>query len=407
MWTPDPVDPSLVPLLAEGKRFIVIRIPFNRPTITGREREYVQQVLESSHWSGDGAFTKRCASFLETMLDAPRVLLTTSCTHALEMAALLLGIGAGDEVIVPSFTFVSTVNAIILRGARPVFVDIRPDTLNMDERAVEAAVTDQTRAIWVVHYAGVACEMNAIAEIAGRRRIPIVEDAAHALFGRYHGKALGTWSSLAALSFHETKNVSSGEGGALVLNDPALIERAEILREKGTNRSSFFRGQVDKYTWVDVGSSYLPSELNAAVLFAQLEVWNIIQSKRHAVWNRYFTELAGWAAANGVRLPIVPAGCEHPAHLFYLLLPSERDRAALIKHLAARGILSVFHYVPLHAAPMGQRLGYRAEDLPITVDVSERLLRLPLYAGMSDEDVDEVVAAILQWQPSTHPAISA
>jgi dTDP-4-amino-4,6-dideoxygalactose transaminase len=209
------------------------------------------------------------------------------------------------------------------------------------------------------------------------------------------------------LSFHETKNVSSGEGGALVLNDPALIERAEILREKGTNRSSFFRGQVDKYTWVDVGSSYLPSELNAAVLFAQLEVWNIIQSKRHAVWNRYFTELAGWAAANGIRLPIVPAGCEHPAHLFYLLLPSERDRAALIKHLAARGILSVFHYVPLHAAPMGQRLGYRAEDLPITVDVSERLLRLPLYAGMSAEDVDEVVAAILQWQPSTHPAISA
>jgi dTDP-4-amino-4,6-dideoxygalactose transaminase len=376
-----------------------VRIPFNRPGVSGRERAYVEDVLGSGHWSGDGAYTRRASAWLETQVGVPRALLTTSCTHALEMAALLLDLEPGDDVIMPSFTFVSTANAVVLRGARPVFVDIRPDTLNLDEGQIEAAVTPRTRAIVVVHYAGVACAMEAITAIAARHQLSLIEDNAHGLFGRYRGRPLGSFGRLSALSFHETKNVSCGEGGALLIADPALVERAEILREKGTNRSRFFRGQVDKYTWVDRGSSYLPAEMLAAILVAQLEASDVTQARRLAIWNRYATELAEWAARRGVRLPTVPDGCEHPAHLFYLLLPSEPDRRSLIDHLKARGILSVFHYLPLHRSPMGERVGRAAGRLPVTEAVSDQLLRLPLFAGLTDDEVDDVVAGVRAWTP--------
>ena len=377
----------------------MIRIPFNRPTVVGRELEYLHDVIGRGHWSGDGAFTRKCSAILESLLGAPSVLLTTSCTHALEMAALLLNLEPGDEVVMPSFTFVSTANAVALRGARPVFVDIRPDTLNMDSGAVEAAITPRTRAIWVVHYAGVACDMDEIVEIAGRYGLPMVEDNAHGLFGHYRGRPLGSFGAMATLSFHETKNVSCGEGGALVINDSALIERAEILREKGTDRSRFFRGQVDKYTWVDVGSSYLPSEINAAVLYAQLEARERVQARRMAIWQRYAAALSEWALQVGAQLPSVPDGCDHPAHLFYVLLPTMSDRDAMIAHLQQRGILAVFHYVPLHLAPIGRQHGYVEADLPITQDVSGRLVRLPLFAGLSDSEATEVIDGVLAWRP--------
>ncbi len=370
------------------------RIPFNRPAIMGRELYYISQAIHAGHSAGDGSFTQRCQLLLKESLDTLKVLLTTSCTHALEMAALLLNIEPGDEVIVPSFTFVTTVNAFVLRGARPVFIDIRPDTMNMDERLLEALITPRTKAIVPVHYAGVGCEMDVICQIAKQRDIPVVEDNAHGLFGKYRGRPLGTFGALSTLSFHETKNIICGEGGALVINDPQYVERAEIVREKGTDRKRFFRGEVDRYTWVDVGSSYLPSDILAAFLCAQLEERERIQARRREIWEYYQSNLADWARACDVQLPFVPAHCEQPYHLFYLLLPSFEHRQALIAHLKAKGISSVFHYVPLHLSQMGQRFGGAPGDCPVTEDVSDRLLRLPFYNDLTGADQDCVVNAI-------------
>ena len=370
------------------------RIPFNQPTIVGKELYYISQAILNGHSSGDGGFTKKCHTLLEDELGVPRVLLTTSCTHALEMCALLLDIQPGDEVIVPSFTFVSTVNAFVLRGARPVFVDIRADTLNIDENLIEISITPRTKAIIVVHYAGVGCEMDAIMRIAQKHGIPVVEDNAHGLFGKYRGKYLGTFGSLATQSFHETKNFTCGEGGALVINDPKYIERAEIIREKGTNRSRFFRGQVDKYTWVDVGSSYLPSDMLAAFLYAQLEARDQIQGKRKKIWNYYQAHLQGWADDNRVDLPFIPENCEQSYHMFYMLLPDLEKRQALIDYLKERNILSVFHYLPLHLSDMGKGYGGKAGDCPITETMSDRLIRLPFFNDLSEEDQNAVTTAI-------------
>jgi dTDP-4-amino-4,6-dideoxygalactose transaminase len=369
-------------------------IPFNRPCLVGTEVHYISQVFAAGHASGDGPFTKRCHSLLEAQLGVPKALLTTSCTHALEMAALLLEIQPGDEVIIPDFTFVSTVNAFVLRGARPIFADIRRDTLNLDECRLERLITARTRAIVPVHYAGVGCEMDAILEITGRHNIPVVEDNAHGLFGRYKGRYLGTYGALATQSFHETKNFTCGEGGALLINDPRYIERAEIIREKGTNRSRFFRGLVDKYTWVDIGSSYLPSDILAAFLFAQLEAREQIQAKRRKIWEFYFARLGSWAGQHGARLPIVPAHCEQPYHMFYLLLPNLAVRQALIDHLKSQGILAVFHYLPLHLSDMGRKFGGRPGDCPVTEDISDRLLRLPFYNDLTEADQERVCSAI-------------
>jgi len=354
----------------------------------------VEQVVASGRLSGDGAFTAKCHAFLESQLSIPKALLTTSCTHALEMAALLLNIKSGDEVIVPAFTFVSSVNAFVLRGAVPVFIDIRPDTLNLDEAQLSSLITPRTKAIVVVHYAGVGCDMDAVLEMAAPRGIPVIEDNAHGLFGRYKGKYLGTFGCMATQSFHETKNFTCGEGGALLINDPTFVERAEIIREKGTNRSRFFRGQVDKYTWVDVGSSYLPSDVLAAFLYAQLEAREVIQSKRKRVWDYYNANLSDWARDQGVQLPSVPPECEQPYHMFYLLLPSLEIRQALIAHLHSFDINSVFHYLPLHLSEMGRKLGGREGDCPVTETISDRLLRLPFYTGLSEYDQERVVAAV-------------
>jgi len=373
-------------------------VDFNRPVPVGREREYILEALESGHISGDGPFTKRCHDLLQSALGVPQVLLTTSCTHALEMAALLLGIEPGDEVIFPDFTFVSTVNAFVLRGARPVFADIRPDTLNIDEKLLPDLLTSRTKAIVPVHYAGVACEMDAIMEIAGSRRLGVVEDNAHGLFGRYRGRYLGTFGSLAAQSFHETKNFSSGEGGALVINDPELGERAEIIREKGTNRSRFFRGQVDKYTWVDLGSSYLPSDILAAYLLGQLEQRERIQALRENAWHTYEAGLSDWAQRHGVSLPMVPDHCEQPFHMFYLLLPNLKVRTRFIAYLRDRGVYAVFHYLPLHLSEMGRRLGGNPGDFPVTERVSDQLVRLPLHNVLTGPEQEEVIEAILDFE---------
>lgn len=369
-------------------------IPFNRPCLAGNEQQYIAQVIENRHASGDGAFTRKCHALLEDILGAPKALLTTSCTHALEMTALLLDLQPGDEVILPAFTFVSTVNAYALRGARPVFADIRPDTLNIDEQQIESLITPRTRAIVVVHYAGVGCEMDAILDIARRHHLAVIEDNAHGLFGKYKGQPLGTFGCMATQSFHETKNISCGEGGALIINDPKYAERAEIIREKGTNRSQFFRGQVDKYTWVDIGSSYLPSDILAAFLYAQLEAREEIQANRQRSWKRYDTELQDWAAGCGIRLPIVPDYCEQPYHIYYLLLPTLEMRQALIEHLKSLGILSVFHYQPLHLSVMGQQFGGRPGDCPVTERVSDQLLRLPLFNNFTDEEQACVIEAL-------------
>ena len=371
-----------------------MRIAFNRPCLAGNELEYIRQAISNMHISGDGVFTRKCHALLEQKLGILKALLTTSCTHALEMAALLLDIAVGDEVIVPSFTFVSTVNAFVLRGARPVFADIRSDTLNLDERRLEALISPRTKAIVVVHYAGVGCEMDPILEIARRHGIAVIEDNAHGLFGRYSGRWLGSFGCLATQSFHETKNVTCGEGGALLINDRRFCDRAEILREKGTNRTRFFRGQVDKYTWVDLGSSYLPSELLAAFLCAQLEVAEQIQLRRRRIWESYAAQLRSWAETTGVRLPYIPPHCDQAYHMFYLLLPSLEDRQGLISHLKARSILSVFHYLPLHLSDMGQRFGGFAGQCPITERVSDCLLRLPFYNDLSESDQEEIVSAI-------------
>jgi dTDP-4-amino-4,6-dideoxygalactose transaminase len=373
------------------------KIPFNHPYAVGKEFEYIRQAIENSHTCGDGPFTHKCHALLEETLGVPKALLTTSCTHALEMAALLLNIKPGDEVIVPSFTFVTTVNAFVLRGACPVFIDIRPDTLNFDEAKLEQLITPRTKALIPVHYAGIGCEMDTIMEVAGRYGIPVVEDNAHGLFGKYKGKYLGTFGSLATQSFHETKNFNCGEGGALLINDPQYIERAEIIREKGTNRSRFYRGQVDKYTWVDLGSSYLPSDMLAAYLYAQLEVRDQIQAKRQQVWEYYHKHLQDWVQENGIRYPIVPDHCDQAYHMFYLLMPSLEKRQAFIAHLKAQDIISTFHYLPLHLSEVGRKLGGKEGDCPVTEDISDRLVRLPFYNDLTEADLARVVAAIKEF----------
>jgi dTDP-4-amino-4,6-dideoxygalactose transaminase len=372
-----------------------MKIDFNRPVPVGRELEYIAEAIRNGHLSGDGPFTRKASALLEEELGVRRALLTTSCTHALDMAAILLEVEPGDEVILPDFTFVSTVNAFVLRGATPVFIDVRPDTLNLDESQLEARLTPRTKAVVPVHYAGVGCEMDVIMDVATRHRVRVVEDNAHGLFGKYKGKYLGTFGVLAAQSFHETKNFSCGEGGALLINDPALVERAEIIREKGTNRSRFFRGQVDKYTWVDIGSSYLPSDLLAAFLYGQLEQRARIQDHRKALWETYQAGLQDWAAKKGVQLPTVPAHTEQAYHMFYMLLPDLDARQRLIGSLRARGIYSVFHYLPLHLSNMGLKFGGKPGDCPVTERVSDRLIRLPFHNGLSHDDQEQVIEAIL------------
>lgn len=360
--------------------------PFNRPFMTGREFVYIAEAYANGVLAGDGAFTKQCHAELERSIGCHRALLTHSCTAALEMSALLAGIEPGDEVIMPSYTFTSTANAFVLRGGVPVFVDIRPDTLNLDETLVEAAITPRTKAICVVHYAGVACEMDEIQAIAKRHGLMVIEDAAQGYGSRYRGRPLGSIGELGCLSFHETKNVISGEGGALLINDPALAERAEIIREKGTNRSAFFRGQVDKYTWVDAGSSYLPGELIAAFLWAQLQQGEDITRRRLGIWQHYHDGLAALEAEGLIRRPIVPAHCEHNAHMYYVLLPSLAQRQEVIRLMREAGVSPVFHYVPLHSAPAGLRYGRAHGDMHHTNTLSERLLRLPLWIGV-DRDL--------------------
>ncbi len=378
-------------------------IPFNRPFFSGKEFEFIQEAIAYWRVSGDGMFSQKCHALLEKELGVPKALLTTSCTHALEMAALLLDIRPGDEVIVPSFTFVSTANAFVLRGARPVFIDVRPDTLNLDETKLEALITPRTKAIVVVHYAGVGCEMNTIMAIAEKHGIPVVEDNAHGLFGKYKDRYLGTFGCFASQSFHETKNFICGEGGALLLNDSKYIERAEIIREKGTNRSRFFRGQVDKYTWVDVGSSYLPSDILAAFLYAQLTSRDVIQLKRKRVWEYYNEHLKDWGDVHDVKRPSIPPHCQQPYHMFYLIMPSLEARQALIAHLNAREIHSVFHYLPLHLSTMGRQFGGKEGDCPVTENVSDHLLRLPFFNALTEEDQMRVVAALedFKWEGKT------
>jgi dTDP-4-amino-4,6-dideoxygalactose transaminase len=374
-------------------------IPFNRPVTSTSAHSHLARAVCGGHHSGDGAYTKLCHRLLEARLPGSKALLTTSCTHALEMAALLLNIEAGDEVIAPSFTFVSTVNAFALRGARIVFGDIRDDTLNLDERCLESLISPRTKAIVPVHYAGVGCEMDAIMAIANGHGIPVVEDNAHGLFGSYRGQALGTFGAVATQSFHETKNISCGEGGALMINDPSLIERAEIIREKGTNRSRFFRGQVDKYSWVDLGSSFLPSDLLAAVLCGNLESADEIQARRHSIWATYDCELGAWADRHGIRRPFTPPHCEHPAHMYYLRFRTLDDRTAFIAHLADSSVKAVFHYLPLHVSEFGERYGCRSGSCPITERTSDELVRLPLFFDLSDEELTRVIEACLAFTP--------
>jgi dTDP-4-amino-4,6-dideoxygalactose transaminase len=372
-------------------------IPFNRPHRSGREEILVAEALASGHWRGDGGFTARASALIAPAVGGGRVLLTTSCTHALEMSALLLGIGPGDEVIVPSFTFVSTANAFALRGARVVFADVDPRTLNIDPADVARKASPRTRAVAIVHYAGVAADVEVIA--AAAPGAAIVEDNAHGLFGRWRGRPLGSFGRLATQSFHDTKNVSCGEGGALVINDAALIERAEIIREKGTNRSRFFRGQIDKYTWVDIGSSYLPAELLAAVLVAQLEGATRIQAARHRVWARYHGDLAGWATLNGVQQPHLPRGAEHPAHIYWMRVADLDVRTRMIAHLADAGVRATFHYQPLHLSAVGRAAGGEVGDCPVSEAAADTLVRLPLFADLTSDEVDHVIAAVTSFTP--------
>jgi dTDP-4-amino-4,6-dideoxygalactose transaminase len=368
-------------------------IPFNKPFMTGRELWYIAQAHTNGHLSGDGQFTKKCHGWLEQRTGARRALLTHSCTAALEMAALLAELEPGDEVIMPSYTFVSTANAFVMRGAVPVFVDIRPDTLNIDETQIEAAITPRTKVIVPVHYAGVACEMDTIMEIAGRHQLIVIEDAAQGIMSTYKGRPLGTIGHMGAYSFHETKNIIAGEGGALLVNDPQLAERAEIIREKGTNRSQFFRGQVDKYTWVDIGSSYLPGEVIAAFLWAQMEDAASITARRLALWDQYHAALAPLEAEGRLRRPLLPPGCAHNAHMYYILLDSLEQRTQVIADMKRQGISCVFHYVPLHSAPYGLKHSRHHGAMQHTDQLSERLLRLPLWIGLEDEQ-ERVVRAL-------------
>lgn len=374
-------------------------IPFNRATVADHQLEYVRRTFETHHISGDGPFGRQAEKLLEAALGAERVLLTTSCTHALEMSALLLDLAPGDEVIVPAFTFVSTINAFALRGAKPVFCDVRPDTLNLDETLLAGKITSRTKAIVPVHYAGVACEMDPILELARSAKIAVVEDNAHGLFGCYRGKPLGSFGALATQSFHETKNFSCGEGGALVINDPAVVERAEILREKGTNRSRFFRGQVDKYTWVDIGSSWVLSDVLSAALCAQLEARKSIQARRQLVWERYARDLTEWARRQDVQLPTIPAHATQSFHLFYLIFGNLDRRTAFIDHMNGANIKAVFHYQPLHLSPMGERLGHgKRGECPVTERIADCLVRLPLYADLGGVDLDRVVETVLRFR---------
>ncbi len=369
-------------------------IQFNRPYMTGKELYYIAEAKFGNILAGDGPFTKRCHDWMTERTGSSKVLLTHSCTAALEMSALLLDIEAGDEIIMPSYTFVSTANAFVLRGGVPVFVDIRPDTLNLDETLIEAAITPRTKAIVPVHYAGVSCEMDTIMEIARRHNLKVVEDAAQGVMAAYKGRALGSIGDFGAFSFHETKNVISGEGGALLVNDPAYVLRAEIIREKGTDRSRFFRGEVDKYTWQEVGSSFLPGDVTAAFLWAQLEEAEHITQARLVIWQRYHELLAPLEASGALRRPIVPADCQHNAHMYYVLLPADVPRQPVLDGLKREGINSVFHYVPLHSSPAGQRYGRVHGSMDNTVSLSERLLRLPLWVGMSDEQQERVVEVL-------------
>ena len=372
-------------------------INFNVPPCTGNEMKYIEQVIASHKICGDGSFTKKCNAWLEQRFDAKKVLLTTSGSTALDMAALLCGLEPGDEVILPSFTFSSTANSFVLAGAKLVFVDIRPDTMNIDETLIERAITDKTKVICVMHYAGVACEMDTIMDIARRHKLLVVEDAAQGVMASYKGKALGTIGDLGCYSFHETKNYSMGEGGAIVINNPDYIEQAEILREKGTNRAKFFRGQVDKYTWVDFGDSYLPSELNAAYLWAQLEMADEINNDRLHSWHEYDKAFKPLEAEGKLTLPAVPEGCVHNAHMYYIKCKDLAERTALIRFLKERDILAVFHYVPLHSAPAGERFGrFDGEDKYTTAE-SDRLLRLPMYYGLTAEDRGRVIAAVKEF----------
>jgi dTDP-4-amino-4,6-dideoxygalactose transaminase len=385
------------------------RIPFNKPSLSGNELLHVAESIRAGHISSDGSFTKRCREVLEAEFGVAGALLTTSCTHALEMAALLLELEPGDEVIFPSFTFVSTVNAFVLRGAVPKFVDIRPDTLNMNEVCIEPLITSRTRAIVPVHYAGVGCEMSAIMSLAKKYEIAVIEDNAHGIFGRYRGKNLGTFGSMATLSFHETKNLTCGEGGALLLNDKSLLDRAEVLRDKGTNRKRFLRGLVDKYTWTDIGSSYGLSDILAAYLLAQLERREEIQAAREKVWLRYSMGLHEWAGTHGVGVPFIPAHCDQAYHMFYILLPTLEVRQELINHLKSLGILSVFHYLPLHLSDMGRRYGGKVGQCPICEDVSDRLLRLPFFNALSETEQNDVISAIksFEFRPVTRQRLPA
>ena len=369
-------------------------INFNVPPFTGKEMDYIKIAVENQKICGDGEFTKKCNAWIEERTKTAKCLLTTSCTHATEMAALLAEIKPGDEVIMPSYTFVSTADAFVLRGATAVFVDIRPDTMNIDETKIEAAITDKTKAIVPVHYAGVSCEMDVIMDIAKRHNLIVIEDAAQGVMSSYKGKALGTIGDYGCFSFHETKNYSMGEGGALLIQDPEMIEAAEIIREKGTNRSKFFRGQIDKYTWVNYGSSYLPSDMNAAYLYAQLEMADDINNARLHIWNRYYNGLKELEEAGKITLPVVPEGCVHNAHMFYIKAKDLEERTALISYLKANEILSVFHYIPLHSAPAGLKYGrFHGEDVYTTKE-SERLCRLPLYYGLTDEQVDYIISKV-------------
>ena len=368
-------------------------IPFNRAFQTGKELEFIQDAMRRNHLSGDGHYTKLVNNFIQEKFGINKALMTTSCTHALDMAAMLIDLKPGDEVILPSYTFVSTVNAVVLRGAKPVFIDIKPTTLNIDSNKIEDKITQRTKAIFPVHYAGVGCEMDLVMDIAKRYNLYVVEDAAQGVNAKYNGQYLGSIGHIGSYSFHETKNYSCGEGGAITINsrNQELIERAEIIREKGTNRSKFFRGQVDKYTWVDIGSSYLPSDMLAAFLWAQFEDLDYINDLRRKIYNRYYATLQPYEDGEILRLPVIPPNCESNFHMFYILLHDENRRNEVMYKLKEKGINSVFHYIPLHSSPMGQQFGYKVGDLPITEDLSARLLRLPMYAGMISDEQEYVL----------------
>lgn len=388
----DSMLPGLGPARLGGE------VPFNRPYLVGTEFDRMRGAVEGLVISEGGPFTERCERLLAEMTGAPAVLLTSSCTHALETTAMLLGLQEGDEVVVPAFTFVSTANAFALRGARPVFADVRPDTLNVDPGSVRSRITDRTRAIVAVHYAGVACDMDALGAVADDAGVPLVEDNAHGLLGRYKGRPLGTFGLTATQSFHETKNVTCGKGGALLLNDPDLLDRARVIRNKGTNRHELIEGIVDKYTWVGLGSSYQPSDLLSAFLLCQLEAIDHIQARRREIWERYDEGLAEWAAAEGVQRPVVPEHVEQAFHMYYLLLPTAEDRTCFMAHLKDRGVNAVFHYVPLNLSPMGLKLGALAGECPVTEDVSSRLVRLPFFTALEAESQERVMAAVREYR---------